>query len=50
MTLKGHKNHYNVKLLRGYGISVSLKENKPPSKTQVTKVSYDDGRTWINLN
>jgi len=28
MTLKGHKNHYNVKLLRGYGISVSLKDNQ----------------------
>ena len=28
MTLKGKKNHYNVKLLRGYGVSISLKENK----------------------
>ena len=28
MTLKGRKNHYNVKLLRGYGVSVSLKHNK----------------------
>ena len=28
MTLKGRKNHYNVKLLRGYGVSISLKENK----------------------
>src|SRR3989442_3669280 len=28
MTLKGHKNHYNVKLLRGYGASISLRNNK----------------------
>ena len=28
MTLKGHKSHYNIKLLRGYGVSINLKENK----------------------
>ena len=28
MTLKGQKNHYNVKLLRGYGVSISLKDSK----------------------
>lgn len=28
MTPKGRKNHYNIKLLRGYGVSVSLKNNK----------------------
>ena len=28
MTLRGKKNHYNVKLLRGYGVSISLKNNK----------------------
>jgi len=28
MTLKNHKNHYNVKLLRGYGVSISLKNSK----------------------
>jgi len=28
MTLKGRKNHYNVKLLRGYGVSITLKDNK----------------------
>jgi hypothetical protein len=22
MTLKGHKNHYNIKLLRGYGVAI----------------------------
>lgn len=28
MTLKGKQNHYNVKFLKGYGHSVSLKDNK----------------------
>jgi len=28
MTLSGKKNYYNVKLLRGYGISISLKNSK----------------------
>ena len=28
MTLKGHKNHYNIKLLRGYGVSINIKGNK----------------------
>ncbi|MCH7647706.1 MAG: CRISPR-associated endonuclease Cas1 [Thaumarchaeota archaeon] len=28
MTLKGQKNHYNVKLLRGYGVSINIKNNK----------------------
>jgi len=28
MTLKGKQNHYNVKLLRGYGVSINLKDNR----------------------
>ena len=28
MTLIGHKNHYNVKFLRGYGASIALKNHK----------------------
>ena len=28
MTVKGQKNHYNVKLLKGYGVSINLKDNK----------------------
>ena len=28
MTLKCHKPHFNVKLLSGYGVSISLKNNK----------------------
>lgn len=28
MTLKGKKNHYNVKVLKGYGCSIRIKDNK----------------------
>ena len=28
MTLKGQKSYYNIKLLRGYGVSINLKDNK----------------------
>ena len=28
MTLKDHTSHFNVKILRGYGVSISLKDNK----------------------
>lgn len=27
MTLKGKRNHYNVKLLRGYGVLINVKDN-----------------------
>jgi CRISP-associated protein Cas1 len=28
MTVAGKKNHYNVKLLKGYGVSINLKDNR----------------------
>ena len=28
MTVAGQKNHYNVKLLKGYGVSINLKDNR----------------------
>jgi len=28
MTLKGKKNHYNIKVLTGYGVSVTVKNHK----------------------
>ena len=28
MTLKGHKTHFNVKFLKGYGFSISVKDSK----------------------
>jgi len=36
MTQKGESNHYNVKLLKGYGFSIKVKDNK-----LVFKNSYD---------
>jgi len=27
MTVAGQKNHYNVKLLKGYGVSINPKDN-----------------------
>jgi len=36
MTLKGKTSHYNVKFLKGYGISVNLKDNK-----SILKNGYD---------
>jgi len=27
MTLKGKQNHYNIKFLKGYGFSISVKDN-----------------------
>jgi CRISPR-associated protein Cas1 len=55
VTLKGGKNHYNVKFLSGYGLSISLKDNKivlkngtyPYSENQekeewfITKLPYE---------
>lgn len=28
MTVAGQKNHYNVKLLKGYGVSINLKDKR----------------------
>lgn len=28
MTVLGQRNHYNVKLLKGYGVSINLKDSK----------------------
>jgi len=28
MTLKGKKNHYNIKFLKGYGFSIKVKDSK----------------------
>lgn len=51
MTLRGHKNHYNVKLLRGYGISVSLKDNKIHLKNGVDILSgKSETESWFITN
>ena len=40
MTLQGHKNHYNVKFLRGYGVSINIKKNKIRKKVLDTETMY----------
>jgi len=39
MTLKGHKNHYNIKLLRGYGVSINLKDHRVILKNGMNDIS-----------
>ncbi len=47
MTLKGRKNHYNVKLLRGYGVSIHLKDNKVILKNGIDYLSsIQDTEEW----
>jgi CRISPR-associated protein Cas1 len=48
MTLKGRKNHYNVKLLRGYGVSISLKDNQIHLKNGVDVLSgKSETESWF---
>ena len=48
MTLKGRKNHYNVKLLRGYGVSISLKDNKIHLKNGIDIISgKSETESWF---
>lgn len=46
MTLKGQKNHYNVKFLRGYGHSISAKNSKIILKDNHDPFSEPDIETW----
>ena len=51
MTLKGHQNHYNVKFLKGYGHSVSLKDNKIILKNGLNPFSeQQDQEEWFITN
>jgi CRISPR-associated protein Cas1 len=48
MTLKGGTNHYNVKFLKGYGHSVSLKDNKIILKNGVDIISgKSETESWF---
>lgn len=48
MTQKSQRNHYNVKLLRGYGISINLKDNKLILKNGQNDVSgISDKEEWF---
>lgn len=51
MTLSGKKNHYNVKFLKGYGHSVSLKDNKIILKNGLNPFSdTQDREEWFITN
>ncbi|MEX0657097.1 MAG: hypothetical protein WD154_06085 [Nitrosopumilaceae archaeon] len=47
MTLKGHKSHFNVKLLRGYGVSINLKDNKLILKNGQNYISGNAKRRMV---
>ena len=50
MTQKEKKNHYNVKLLRGYGVSISLKNSKIILKNGAHDVTgeYEKEEWFVN--
>jgi len=51
MTLIGKQNHYNVKFLKGYGHSVSLKDNKIILKNGLNLFSdKQDQEEWFITN
>ena len=51
MTLKGNHNHYNVKFLKGYGFSISVKDSKIVLKNCYDPFSmYHHGRRDRELN
>jgi CRISPR-associated protein Cas1 len=55
MTLLGKHNHYNVKLLKGYGVSISLKDNMVVLKngldilagSRETETSHEQGMFYF---
>lgn len=47
MTLKGQKNHYNVKLLRGYGVAISLKDNKITLRNGTDVFGHGEKEEWF---
>ena len=50
MTLKGKKNHYNVKFLKGYGHSVSVKNSKIILKDCHDPFSEPEIEEWFVKN
>jgi len=51
LTIQGKKNHYNVKFLKGYGHSVSLKDNKIILKNGKNPFSEtQDQEEWFITN
>ncbi|MEK0367969.1 MAG: CRISPR-associated endonuclease Cas1, partial [Nitrosopumilus sp.] len=50
MALKGKHNHYNVKFLKGYGFSVSVKDSKIILKNCYNPFSKPDVEEWFVRN
>jgi len=50
LTLKGHKSHYNVKFLKGYGFSVSVKDNKLVLKNNYDPFKESESEEWFINN
>jgi len=50
MTLKGHQNHYNVKFLKGYGHSISVKNSKIILKSNHDPFSPTEIEEWFIKN
>ena len=50
MTLEGKKNHYNVKFLKGYGFSVSVKDNKIVLKNAYDPFNEPEVEEWYVSN
>ena len=50
MTLKNHKNHYNVKFLKGYGYSVTVKDSKIVLKNNYDPFSEPSVESWFVKN
>ena len=50
MTLKGNTNHYNVKCLKGYGHSISVKDSKIILKDGHDPFSKPSQEEWFAKN
>jgi len=50
LTLKDHKNHYNVKFLKGYGHSISVKNSKIILKDNHDPFSKPEQEKWFVKN
>jgi len=50
LTLKNHKNHYNVKFLKGYGHSISIKNSKIVLKSNHDPFSSSESEEWFVKN
>jgi CRISPR-associated protein Cas1 len=50
MTLKGRKNHYNIKFLKGYGFSITVKDSKIVLKNNYDPFKEPEVEEWYVKN